>query len=363
MNMDSAAAPIYFTGKVKHPNPKPVKETIWTQQAFRHWINTVWVNQHTAPTEPKALARFEVTALMPEYRAFIHGGGKIPERGASLEELWLGSQLSFRNPITCLLNAVQPEQDVARITRLRRLSAAEIWAELQVAFANAKLERPRADMTAGLNPFLTMVYDGDEIAHVILAWTIHEGEVHFTDPWPGRSLLCLEHNSAGVAAHESNLIQPGWQITKAEFERVVFAVYLHTLADRPPPVVELTEEERKAAELQKQVLDVARCMNRPGSKPIQGAQTISRLEFAARFNRVWEVKIAINEGDDLNERGKEGDTALHIAAAKGYLEIVKLLAEHGADCNVRNAEEKTPAQVATSSGNTVVAEYLESRGS
>jgi Ankyrin repeats (3 copies) len=355
------SVPIYFAGKVREPVWKPIDELIWTTAMFLHYINTVWVNQDAAPTKAAALAKFDVDSLLPEYRAFIQGGGRIPERGASLEEYWLGTQLSMRCPITCLLNAAQPKQEVARITRLRRLSAVEIWAELQHVYANPALKRPLLAVAAGLNPLPTLVYDGDEIAHIITVWTIDEDELHFSDSWPGRSLLCPEHNGAGVAARESKLIQAGWQITRTEFERVVFAVYLHTLADPPPrPVVELTEEERQAAEQQTMLLDALRRVNRSGARPIEGMQTISRLEFAARFNRVWEVKVAINEGDDLNERGKDGATALHIAASAGHLEIVKLLAEHGADRHARNAEGQTPAEAATVKGNTAVAEYFES---
>ncbi len=289
--------------------------------------------------------------------ALIRGGGQIPERGVSIEEFWLGFQLLLRSPVTCFLNAAQPQQEVARITRLRRLSAAEIWAELQQVYANPELERPLPTMIAGLKALPTFVYDGSEIAHIISAYTIQENELHFMDPWPERSLLCAEHNSAGVAARESNLIRHGWQITRQEFKRVVFAVLLH------PLTCVLTKQEYEAARTRTLALEIARTMNRnrPSSKPIEGVR-ISRLTCAALINCVWEVKVAINEGDDLNERGKDGATALHVAAEKGHLEIVKLLAKHGADCHAHNAEGKTPAEVATAEGNTAVAEYLESLG-
>lgn len=229
---------IYFGGKVKRPFFKPIEEIIWTFEIFLHYINTVWVNQHAVPIEPTALAKFDVRALIPEYRAYIQGGGKIPERGASLEEYWLGSQLQLQGPITCLLNTAQPEQGVTRIKRLRRLSAAEIWAELQLVYANPALKRQHPNMTTGLTPIPIAVYDEKDIAHIILAWTIHDEELHFQDPWPDRSLLVAEYNSAGVAARESNLMTNAWRITRAEFERVVFAVYLHTLRDPPVrPVV------------------------------------------------------------------------------------------------------------------------------
>ena len=59
---------------------------------------------------------------------------------------------------------------------------------------------------------------------------------------------------------------------------MVFAVYLHTLAEPPCPVVELTKEERQA-ELRRLALAVARRMNQlKGSKPIEGMRSISRLQ-------------------------------------------------------------------------------------
>jgi hypothetical protein len=229
-----ATTPVSFGGKIKHPNPMPREEYVRSGEAFGFWLMTVWVNQNPVPTEPEALHKFDVDTLTPEYWAYFGGGGQLPERGASLEELWLGGQLPLRTPMTCLLNVAQPEQEVARITRLRRLSAAEIWSELEHVYANPVLDRPFPDRPIGICPLTMPVYDGADMAHCIVAWTIHENELHFQDPWPERSLLCAEHNSAGVEARESNLIRPGWRITRSEFERVVFAVFLYTPADLPP---------------------------------------------------------------------------------------------------------------------------------
>jgi hypothetical protein len=209
----------------------------------------------------------------------------------------------------------------------------------------------------GLNPFQVMVYDGAKMGHCITAYTIRDETAHFMDSWPGRSLLCAENNSA-VAARESDLLQNGWQLSRAEFERVVFAVLRHNLA----PVVELTGDEARAAEKERSMRQLLRAMNPPGSrsKPIEGMQAISRLELGARLNHVWRVKVAINEGDDLNERGADGNTALHVAAKEGREQIVRLLVEHGADAEVIDVNGKTPAEVAAAAGNDVIAKYLMS---
>ena len=196
-----------------------------------------------------------------------------------------------------------------------------------------------------------------ELPTLCRAYTIQEDAFHFMDPWPERSLLCAEHNSAGIAAGESNLLRHGWQITRKEFARVVFAVLLN------PETCVLTEQEWEAARTRGLVLDILRWMNRsrPNSKPIGGVR-IGRLASAVLSSCVWEVKVAINAGDDLNECECDGATALHLAAQKGHLEIVRLLAKNGADRRARNGEGKTPAEVATAEGNTAVAKYLESLG-
>lgn len=232
MSSTRSQSPVYFSGKPKFPNPRPHEDFIGTEQGFLAWIGTIWVNQNEVPTEPEALKEFELKTLIPEYKAYFDGGGKFPRRSCSLEEYWLSTQLYIRHPMTCLLNVAQPVQEVGRITRLRKLSAEEIWAELQCVYSDPAIRRPFASTNVGVYPFATAVYDGNEIAHFIMAWTIHDEDLHFSDPWPGRSLLAAEHNSAGVAARESDLLQKGWQITRAEFEHVVFAVFATEVSDR-----------------------------------------------------------------------------------------------------------------------------------
>ena len=339
--------PIYFSGQPDSSWPSQ-EEFNRSQDAFGHWIFTVWVTEHDVPTEPGDLHDFEIQGLRSQFDAFIEQGGNVPRRGASLQELWLGSQLMMRRPITCLVNELQPEQEVSRIMRLRRLSAEQIWRELLRAYANPLLDRV-------LNPFQVMVYDGAKMGHCITTYTIRDDNAHFMDSWPGRSLLCAENNAA-VAARESDLLQSGWQLSRTEFERVVFAVLRHHLA----PVVELTEEEARSAEKDRSMRALVRAMNQPGSrlKPIEGMQVVSRLELAARLDRVWQVKVAINDGDDLNERGADGNTALHVAAAEGREQIVRLLVENGADAALVDANSKTPADLAAAAGHAGIAKYL-----
>ena len=358
-----ALPPKQVTGKVKEPAWEPVGGQRSTQMGLLHFIHTVWVNNHTAPTDVAALASFDVNSLMPEYLAFIRAGGKVPERGQSLEEFWLGFQLSARCPVVCLLNDVQPKQEVARITRLRRLSAPGIWAELQRVYARRQARRASTSKTLVFHHLPALVYDGNEIAHIIGIRTMRGEELHYWDSWPGRSLLCAEHNIAGVAARDSDLIQEGWWITRLEFYRVVFAVMVYPITERRP-FVELTEQELQAAKLQAGADWATRQLNagRPNFTSSPRVERIGRLAGAVLSNCVWKVKVAINEGDDPNVPGTDGVAPLHLAAEQGHLEIVKLLTEHGADWRARNAQGRTPAELAAVVGNNSVADYLESLG-
>ena len=107
-----APIPIYFAGNVGEPVWKPTEERVRDEQRFLHYVCTIWVNENAVPTDAAALAKFDIRSLWPEYRSFIQGGGRIPERGLSIDEFWLGLQLSVRSPVTCFLNAAQPQQEV-----------------------------------------------------------------------------------------------------------------------------------------------------------------------------------------------------------------------------------------------------------
>jgi ankyrin repeat protein len=54
------------------------------------------------------------------------------------------------------------------------------------------------------------------------------------------------------------------------------------------------------------------------------------------------ASAALSLGSDINAVNHNGDTALHIASAQGYIEVVRLLASQGADLNARNAKGLTP---------------------
>jgi len=358
MSTSNDHSTIYFGGKEGGPKWKSFEERVWTPVALLHYVATIWVNRNEVPTEPPALTEFDVWKLWPEYRAFIESGQRCPERGGSLEELFLMLQLRIAAPITCLLNSDQPEQPIARITRLRRLRAREIWSELQLYYANPKLHRPNPDRPMGVAPIQTLVYDGTRVAHGILSLMIWDNELHFQDSWPEVSLLCAENNSAGVAAQKSNLATNSWRISADEFQRVVFAAFL------PPPRLMFDAEDQRLADMDHKINEVLRAVNKPGRSIrdiVPSAKAIGRLESAALSGRMWEVKVALNKGDDVNAQGVFG-TPLHAAARNGQEKIVELLVRYGADHRLRDANGKTAIELAAAGGHVAIEEYLRSLG-
>ena len=67
------------------------------------------------------------------------------------------------------------------------------------------------------------------------------------------------------------------------------------------------------------------------------------LHWATTHNQTEIVKALIDKGADIHARESfEGNTALHIAADKGYISIMKLLMKHGASVSLKNKWGKSP---------------------
>ncbi len=62
-------------------------------------------------------------------------------------------------------------------------------------------------------------------------------------------------------------------------------------------------------------------------------------------------RFLLMNASDPNARRKDGKTALHVAAARGYDDMIQMLIHRGAAIDVRDADGKTPLDVAT--GNAI----------
>lgn len=69
---------------------------------------------------------------------------------------------------------------------------------------------------------------------------------------------------------------------------------------------------------------------------------IDPLGWAALNGQTEAVKLLLERGANINNRHKDGSTALHGAAFLGHIETVKLLIEKGADINARKHDGATP---------------------
>ena len=58
------------------------------------------------------------------------------------------------------------------------------------------------------------------------------------------------------------------------------------------------------------------------------------------------AKMLLAAGADPNAKGPQGQTALHIAAQRGFNAIIKVLADGGADVAIKDSEGRTPAAYA-----------------
>jgi len=74
------------------------------------------------------------------------------------------------------------------------------------------------------------------------------------------------------------------------------------------------------------------------------------LITAVRHGRKDIVRWLLQQAIDVNKKGDENNTALHIAAEEGEPELAQLLLEHGADIEAKGAYGRTPLQSAVMNG-------------
>jgi len=93
-----------------------------------------------------------------------------------------------------------------------------------------------------------------------------------------------------------------------------------------------------------------------GTTPLMAAIALDRRSLALRGVRKGKtanpaleaVQLALQPGDDVNATNADGNTALHIAAAKGANAIVQFLVDNGANLDARNKLGQTPLDLTQS---------------
>ncbi|WP_310446765.1 ankyrin repeat domain-containing protein [Thiobacillus sp.] len=91
-------------------------------------------------------------------------------------------------------------------------------------------------------------------------------------------------------------------------------------------------------------------------------QSMKELKQAFDDLLNYEAEDPLEPIDPITYRTPEGDSCLHIAAARGDLHSVKLLVEAGLDINQRGDMGNTPLHYATKKGHKNVVIFLLDRG-
>jgi ankyrin repeat protein len=74
------------------------------------------------------------------------------------------------------------------------------------------------------------------------------------------------------------------------------------------------------------------------------------------------VSMLLHSGADVNARGPNGATALHVAARAGFASVLQVLLENGAEVNVRTDDGSTALKLALKARRTEAAKVLERHG-
>ena len=74
------------------------------------------------------------------------------------------------------------------------------------------------------------------------------------------------------------------------------------------------------------------------------------------------IRVLLEAGVDINARGNNGWTALHVAADNEEAEVVRALLEAGADMNAKGNNGRTALHVAADKGKVALQEFVWVRG-
>ena len=98
------------------------------------------------------------------------------------------------------------------------------------------------------------------------------------------------------------------------------------------------------------------------TKELADARHVTPLLAAVAAGNKSMTKFLIDRGADLNAKGELGDTALHLAARKGFLAVVEVLLARHAEVNAQNSSGATPLFLAVQGGQTKIIQMLLAAG-
>ncbi len=113
-------------------------------------------------------------------------------------------------------------------------------------------------------------------------------------------------------------------------------------------------------------LDILRYLLEHGASPSRkGENGFPPLVYLCRADKGEQpekIKLLLEYRAPVNGIGPQGRTALHYAAAAGFLQVMALLLDHGADYRIRDHQGETPLALARRYDRIAVANLLEDRG-
>jgi ankyrin repeat protein len=92
-----------------------------------------------------------------------------------------------------------------------------------------------------------------------------------------------------------------------------------------------------------------------------GRNRLPALAYVARGDKgehPEKLQALLDYGADVGARGPDGRTALHYAAAAGFVRVIALLLQHGADPSAADGNGETPLSLARAAGKTAALELL-----
>jgi len=109
-------------------------------------------------------------------------------------------------------------------------------------------------------------------------------------------------------------------------------------------------------------LDTLRYLLEHGASTAQkGENGFPPLVYLCRADKGQQpdkIRLLLEYQAPVNEPGPKGRTALHYAAAAGFLEVITILLEHGADTQVRDQQGETPLGLARRYNRTAAVRLL-----